>query len=334
MYPSLFDKLLNLVGTHLLKDPTKRPIDPPQRLIITLHYLAEGCSMQEMSYSHMLGKTTVANIIKETTKVLWEVLQPIYLKPPTRPELLQIADAFNSKWNLPHCVGAIDGKHVVIQAPPMSGSTYFNYKKTFSINLMAACDAEYRFIFVDAGAPGGDHDASVFRESGFGSRILQDQLNLPHTANLPNTKVEFPYFFAADAAFPLHENIMRPYPGDKLSDAQKIFNYRLSRGRRTIENAFGILSQRLRVLRRPIIANVDLCEQITLSCVVLHNFIKYNEDNGAAGNMRYCPPGFADVINGEGTVSSGTWRQYLNSPEGSVPWQEEVIWRGAMPNTK
>ncbi|KAB0804585.1 hypothetical protein PPYR_01555 [Photinus pyralis] len=36
MYPSLFDKLLNLVGTHLLKDPTKRPIDPPQRLIITL----------------------------------------------------------------------------------------------------------------------------------------------------------------------------------------------------------------------------------------------------------------------------------------------------------
>ncbi|KAK4886401.1 hypothetical protein RN001_002672 [Aquatica leii] len=345
MYPSLFNKLLNLVGPKLEKNKIKNPISAMHRLIVTL----QCCSMQDLAYSRMLGKTTVANIIKETTIVLWNVLQPIYLKPPTREALLNMSEVFHRKWNLPHCIGAIDGKHVVIQAPPMTGSVY-------------SYDAEYRFTFVDVGTPGGEHDQSVFRSSEFGDNILNNKLELPYMKNVPNAEIQFPYFFVADAAFPLHTNIMRPYPGEKLPERQKIFNYRLSRARRTIENAFGILSQRWRVLRKPIVASVELCENITLACVVLHNFIKFNEDVAPSSDKTYCPPGFADVDKSDGTVTSGTWRhntsescfrsigrvgsnnpkvnykiardilcEYVNSPGGSVPWQEETIWRSALP---
>ena len=53
--------------------------------------------------------------------------------PTSKKEWLDIATEFDSKWNFPHCLGAIDGKHIIIQAPLRSGSTFFNYTKSFGI---------------------------------------------------------------------------------------------------------------------------------------------------------------------------------------------------------
>ena len=64
---------------------------------------------------------------------------------------LDIATKFDNKWNFPHCLGAIDGKHIIIQAPPRSGSTFFNYKKSFSIVLLAVCNDNYEFTLADIG---------------------------------------------------------------------------------------------------------------------------------------------------------------------------------------
>ena len=81
---------------------------------------------------------------------------PLYVKAPsTEREWKDVSDQFECLWNFPHCVGAIDGKHIVVQAPPNSGSTFFNYKGTHSVVLMAACaDAHYRLILIDVGDTG------------------------------------------------------------------------------------------------------------------------------------------------------------------------------------
>jgi len=71
--------------------------------------------------------------------------------PLTAEEWLNCSENFYKQWNFPHCVGALDGKHNVMQAPANSGSYCYNYKGTFSIVLLAVVDAEYMFLYVYVG---------------------------------------------------------------------------------------------------------------------------------------------------------------------------------------
>ena len=160
--------------------------------------------------------------------------------PGKRDEWIQISNNFQHQWNFPGCCGAIDGKHVQIQCPPRSGSTFFNYKGTFSVILFALVDADYCFRYLDVGGNGHASDNAIFRDS---TLILAMQNNL---LDIPEISV-----IVGDDAFPLRKNLMKPYSRTGLSHAEKIFNYRLSRARRVVENAFGILVWRFRIFLKP-----------------------------------------------------------------------------------
>ena len=85
---------------------------------------------------------------------------------------------------------------------------------------------------------------------------------------------------------------MKPYPGQNLNEEERIFNYRLSRGRRIIENTFGIAASRFRIFRRPIIAKVSTVKQIKKAVVALHNFLMATRSVEDACN--YCPFNYID----------------------------------------
>lgn len=97
------------------------------------------------------------------------------------------------------------------------------------------------------------------------------------------------YFISnlGDAAFPLMENLLRPYPGNYLTNDKLIFNYRLSRARRTIENAFGILVGRWRILLTTLNLRPKNITHIMLATVCLHNFVNSHEANRSL--VQYCP---------------------------------------------
>lgn len=94
---------------------------------------------------------------------------------------------------------------------------------------------------------------------------------------------------------------MKPYAGRGLTDDQSVFNYRLSRARRTIENAFGILSARWRIFRKPIRADTSTVDVIVKAAICLHNYLLSTE------NARYTPNGFVDSHSNEMMVL-GDWR--------------------------
>lgn len=150
--------------------------------------------------------------------------------------------------------------------------------------------------------------------SKFGQDLLRNNLPLPCDKNLPNSQRKFPYYFVGDSAFPLKNNIMRPYPGKLLDDRKRIFNYRLSRARRIIENCFGILVARWRILQNNMNASPHNAMKIVLACVALHNYIKLN----TVTQNQYCPQQYTDWEDAEGVLHPGEWRDELPAPLPSV----------------
>ena len=163
---------------------------------------------------------------------------------PSEVEWHTIADDFFMRWNFPNCIGAIDGKHVMIQCPVNSGSLFYNYKSYFSIVLLAVASADYRFVMVDIGAYGSSNDSGVLNNIAPFKCLKKKKLSILPSKQLPNDPKEtcVPHVLLGDEAFPLHYDLMQPFARNALTNERCIFNYRLSRARKVVEMAFGILA--------------------------------------------------------------------------------------------
>ncbi|KAL3225456.1 hypothetical protein MRX96_025793 [Rhipicephalus microplus] len=318
MSPATFDVLHSLVKEKLTKDqcPSREPISSGERLALTLRYLSSGMLVRDAAMAFRVGIETAQRIIHKTCTVLWEVLAPEYMKTPTEEEWLEIAAGFCNRWQFPNCIGAVDGKHIQIKCPRNGGSLYFNYKGTHSIVLMAVVDSQYLFRLVNVGAPGRFSDGGIFQDSPIGERLHEGKLSLPRAAMLPRSGIVCPHVFVGDEAFQLRPDFMRPLPGSRSVPAEVIYNYRLSRARRYVENAFGILVSRWRIYERQINLEPENVEAVVKATCVLHNFLSSNPAS------TYCPPGYADFQDTFGNVS-GVWQEFVKyfSEEGQVPWQ-------------
>ncbi|XP_055308525.1 putative nuclease HARBI1 [Sitodiplosis mosellana] len=255
------------------------------------------------------------------------------LQPPTEEDYIAINDEFYKKWNFPNVVGCIDGKHIRIRCPNRSGSIYYNYKDFFSIVLMAVVDANSKFIAIDVGSFGREGDSGIFSRCNLGKSIKESFLPIPPPKKLPDTDVVLPHVILGDEAFPLLPNLMKPYPrSQSLIDRSKaIFNYRLSRSRRIVENAFGILTSRFRIFSTPIHLNVTTVENVVVSACILHNIL--SDDNRHTQSQLDADP--SDLISiedygeiegdfGEPKEIRDKFKDYFNGT-GAVSWQNETI---------
>nr|XP_047141117.1 uncharacterized protein LOC124816125 [Hydra vulgaris] len=242
MSPTTYEELLSFVAPIIVKQRTtmRDPMSPSERLAVTLRFLVTGDAQCTIAASYRISASTINRIISETCAAIWTSLKErnFLHVPSEKQEWKTIAKEFENMWNFPHAIGAIDGKHIVMQAPHNGGSEYFNYKKTHSIVLLAVCNAKYEFTMVDIGDSGRQSDGSVFNNCSLGYAIENNKLNIPDPEYIGNSEKVLPYVLVADDAFGLKRHMMKPYPNQNILLDQKIFNYRLSRARRVIENTF------------------------------------------------------------------------------------------------
>uniref|UniRef100_A0A672N2Z4 DDE Tnp4 domain-containing protein n=1 Tax=Sinocyclocheilus grahami TaxID=75366 RepID=A0A672N2Z4_SINGR len=178
-------------------------------------------------------------------------------------EWRKTAEEFDMKWQFPHCLGK------------------------FSILSMAVVDANYRFIYTNVGVQGRVSDAGLICKLPW-----MKKLNFPPAEALQDTKI-MPCAFVGDEAYPLRNDLLKPYPHRRLQSEQRIFNYRLSRARRVVENVF----------RTTICLDPDKAVTITLAALCLHNFLRHKQSDP------YVPPGFTDWEDENHQLHDGARRQ-------------------------
>lgn len=297
--------------------------------------------MRSLAFHYRIGLSTVHSIICDVTRAIWDILQPLVLMAPTEENWLEIADGFYRRWNFPFCLGALDGKHIRIKKPWNSGSKYFNYKGYFSIVLLAVVDGNGNYVIVDVGSCGGNSDGGIFARSTFGKRLANHTLHVPQEGVLPGTNISVSYMFVADDAFPLKDNLMKPFSQKGLTYEKEIFNYRLSRARGVVEMTFGNMSQMCRKLLEPIDADVDLATDIVKAITVLHNYVKKKEPHRGFISTSAETPTCAQPQNHQ-TISvndrprfraaqralqiRNTLMNYFMSAEGKVSWQNDKVY--------
>ncbi|XP_041371521.1 uncharacterized protein LOC121385052 [Gigantopelta aegis] len=207
---------------------------------------------------------------------------------------------------------------------------------------MALVDADYKFLWADVGSPGASSDAHIYNESELKEMAEDGIIGFPTPDPLPNDYKDVPYFFVVDDAFGLRKHMMKPYTLHGLTDEERIFNYRLSRARRVVENAFGTLANRFQILLTTMQHHPSTVKIIVKACIVLHNLMRMryptlqNQQLNRAENVNrdFIPGAWRQgrnlqdihVVAGSSTSSKEGKKQqnlikhWANSEAGSVPW--------------
>lgn len=203
-------------------------------------------------------------------------------------------------------------------------------------------------MYVHTGTNGAVNDSGVFESTKFYKKFMNGDLNLPAPSPLPGTATPVPYVLVGDSAFPINKHFMKPYPFKDINKEQRIFNYRLSRARRIVENAFGILASRFRVLRRPLNLDLENVDAVVLACCALHNFLRKqapayitkncidrentSEGSFKKGDWRNFTDGLRSLNNTgqrqrneEGKQVRDTFMNYFNSNVGETSFQDKMV---------
>lgn len=202
---------------------------------------------------------------------------------------------------------------------------------------MALVDAKLQFIAIDTGSYGRNSDGGIFSRCPLGKRFAQGNFNFPPADHFPGFEHigEVHYVAVGDEAFPLLQHIMRPFPGRENTLDKQVFNYRLSRARRIVENAFGILASRWRVFHTKIAVSPKNANAIVKAACVLHNLLQRSSTPALVTALLQDAP---DVSNAEGlrdiphhgyhgrnvAVEIRNKNKQFFTEDESCPWQNET----------
>ncbi|XP_037528482.1 uncharacterized protein LOC119405714 [Rhipicephalus sanguineus] len=274
---STFRYIVCVCGSMARLDTNMRKaISLTKRVAIGLYRLATSAEERTVANLFVVSRSSVNIIFREFCNVVVRRLEPRFVRFPRAQELVEHLRQFAAVAGFPQGVGALDGCHIEVCPPQDHATDYYKYKGWYSTILLAVVDHHYKFMYTNVGSPGRMHDAAVFERSQLSKRLESDvfKMGVKQMHGVAVGPV-----LLADQAFPLQPHLMKPYArAGSDGSSTRAFNYRLSSARRVVENAFGRLKARFRILHKGLECDIDNVNAVIRASCVLHNICEEFSD--------------------------------------------------------
>ena len=270
-----FEKLVRFLKPYLPVDESQSkrctsgeaPIDAHIKIFCLIRYLAGGAP-QDIRVIAGISLTSFYTSIKKALKAVLKCPELQIRLPHTHEELEVIRDGFadaSMHEVMRGCVGALDGYLALVNTPCQK--EVGNVKDYFSghyhhmgINCQGMCDHHSRFTYFVVVAPGKTHDSVAYMKAP-GLREFIESLDTGR------------FFVVGDAAYIVTNKLLTPFKGSQRENRDRdAFNFFLSQLRIKIEQAFGMMVEKWRILKRPFTRNIGVAANIIMACARLHNF--------------------------------------------------------------
>jgi hypothetical protein len=271
-----FDKLVDILDLPVNEVKSRnstRGVEPIHKEIIVasgLRYLGGESYKSIADIFHMSDDSARRVVNRFINAVIESEHEQLALALPKEDELEDLAVQWSRKSTADGifhgCVLALDGfLSPRLKPNVVNAADYFSgHKKTFALNVQAACDHNLKFRYAAAASPGKANDGRAVRKC----KKLQEWIR----------NLRPPYFIVADNAYPLSDKILIPFKGRQRDELFKSsYNFYLSQLRIRIEMAFGRLTTKFRVLRSKMACTLSKQSRIIQAVTRLHNFIIDND---------------------------------------------------------
>ncbi|KAM7306559.1 protein ANTAGONIST OF LIKE HETEROCHROMATIN PROTEIN 1 [Ixodes scapularis] len=273
-----FRYLVDVCRSSMQRQDTamKTAITVEKRVAISLYRLCSTAEERTIGHLFAVGQSVVNESYREFCDVVIEELEARTVSMIRNEDLEHHMREFQAVLGFPNDIGALDGCHLPVSPLKDSAVDYRNYKGCYSVILLALVDHRYLFRYISVGSPGKCHDANVYGRSPLG-RLLEDyQVAVPRS--IGGTKI--PPIVLCDQAFPLTRNLMKPFPHSfNHPQDEGDYNYALSKARRVVENAFGRLKARFRIVLKRMEVRIDNVYTVVRACCILHNVCETLNDS-------------------------------------------------------
>ena len=120
-----FCKILTVIEPEIFQQEIiegHKTIKLTVRLTLVIRFLATSKTFTWLHFQSRMGKAMISYIIHEVRGAIYKVIGPYMSVPSTVEKWSEITSAFESRWQYPNCLGAVDRKHLNIRPPTKSGA--------------------------------------------------------------------------------------------------------------------------------------------------------------------------------------------------------------------